>query len=113
MPSGRTALALGFAFLLTETAAAEAFRFQGRVDVIPAEVVDVTETVLASPACTGREDGEQTAAVPASSGVTVTVAPVEEGFGNPQLARNSEADPATTVQAGGRSPSCVISVVYE
>ena len=113
MPASRSLLALGFSLLLTDAAAAEAFRFQGRVDVIPAKVVDATEKALASPTCTGQEDGARTASVPASGGVTVTVAPVDEASGNPQLARKLEADPATTVQEDFRSPSCMISVVYE
>ena len=113
MPASRSLLTLGFALLLTDAAAAEAFRFQGRVDVIPAEVVDVTEKALASPACTGQEAGARTASVPATSGVIVTVAPVDEASGKRQLARNLEADPAPTVQEDVRSPSCMISVVYE
>lgn len=110
MPPCRSALALGFALLLCDTAAAEAFRFQGHVDVIPAEVVDATAGALSSPTCTA---GAPAAAVSVSGGATVTVAPVEEGTRKPQLVRNSEADPATTVQEDVRSASCVISVVYE
>ncbi len=116
MPASRPALALGFALLLSDSAAAETFRFQGRVDVIPAEVVDATESALASPTCTGvDESAKESQATSASAihGATVTAAPLEQDSGNARIARNSEADPATTLQEGVRSPSCMISVVYE
>ncbi len=116
MPASRPALALGFALLLSDTVAAETFLFQGRVDVIPPEVAEATERALASPTCLGPyEDATafQAPAVAASGGATVTAAPVEGGSGNGQIARNSEADLATTEQESVRLSSCVISVVYE
>ena len=99
MPASRSLLALGFSLLLTDAAAAEAFRFQGRVDVIPAKVVDATEKALASPTCTGQEDGARTASVPASGVVTVTVAPVDEASGNAHVAMGGHESRQDAIEA--------------
>ena len=70
MPPSRSALALGLVLGICDIAAAEAFRFRGRVTVIPAEVVDATDWALSSSTCTGGAGG---AAFPASGGATVTL----------------------------------------
>ena len=88
----RLLIALIPMLVASATAAGESFRFQGRVDVVPApSPVADSEEIRA--ACTLENRKTDSA--------------------SPQITGTQEADPAAKQSENGSSPPCVVTVVYD
>ncbi len=101
MPAARFAVTVSLSLMLSTTVGAETFRFQGRVDVVPAGAAQTRSSPLTADGCTG------------TVGPELQAAPARDDSGNAQIARISDASGATSERGAVQLPSCVISVVYE
>lgn len=92
MPAARLLVALIPMLILCTTAAGETFRFQGRVDLVPAPR-PVASAEAIHQAC--------------------TVESTESERTSPQIGSTLEADPGAKPSEDGTSSRCVVSVVYD
>ncbi len=92
MPAASLLLLFFLAFAPCAPAAAETFRFTGRVDVVPAESMSDSQVEAGDNPCTPAEDAGSLA---------------QEATTGPQITRTQVAD------SDSKRPHCVVSIVYD
>ncbi len=92
MPPARLLVALILMLIPCTAAAGETFRFQGRVDVVPAPQPVTTAEVIHQVCTVEHSEAERS---------------------SPQIESTLEADPSGKSGEEGTSTRCVVSVVYD